>query len=92
MAVTPLVAPNRLEKVVLTGGEPTARMQRFLVDVAEKLAVIDNIADETSITTADATDLTTVITLANDTKATVNSMITKLNTLLADLRTSGRMV
>lgn len=61
-------------------------------------AVTNAVASTVSVTSADATDLPTVITLANELKADVNTLvtdvnnaITQFNSLLANLRSSGTL-
>ena len=64
--------------------------------VLEAVAVTDGVDSTVAVTSADATDLATVITLANELKAGVNTLVTdvnlmntQFNDLLARLRTSG---
>lgn len=61
-------------------------------------AVTDAVDSTVSVDSADATDLASVITLANESKADVNTLvanlnsaITQVNELLASLRTSEKL-
>ena len=63
----------------------------------QAVALADGAATAVSVTSTDATDLPTVITLANEAKADINSLVTDvnnaigvLNTLLANLRTANQ--
>lgn len=66
--------------------------------VLEAAAVTDAVASTVSVTSADATDLTTNNTLTNEIKGDVNTLVTdvnavkdQLNSLMANLRTSGAL-
>ena len=60
--------------------------------------VVDAVASTVSVTSPDATDLPSVITLANETKGDVNQLVTdlnavvtQLNALLANMRTANQL-
>lgn len=53
--------------------------------VNEAVNVADAVASTVSVTSPDATDLPTVITLANETKADVNQLVTDLNAAIAQV-------
>ena len=53
--------------------------------VFEAATVVDAVPSTVSITSPDATDLPTVITLANETKADVNQLVTDLNNAITQL-------
>lgn len=53
--------------------------------VNEAANVADAVASTVSVTSPDATDLPTVITLANETKADVNQLVTDLNNTITQL-------
>ena len=66
--------------------------------VEEAANVADAVASTVSVTSADATDLPTVITLANELKADVNTLVTdvnaivtQVNAILASIQTAGQM-
>lgn len=63
-------------KLHLDGQHAAAEMQRLAAYVNAHTAAINNIA---AIATADGTDAATTQTLANDTKAKVNALITAMH-------------
>ena len=66
--------------------------------VLEAANVADAVASTVSVTSPDATDLPTVITLANELKGDVNTLVTdvnaivtQVNAILASIQTAGQM-
>jgi hypothetical protein len=66
--------------------------------VLEAANVADAVASAVSVTSADATDLPTVITLANELKGDVNTLVTdvnaivtQVNAILASIQAAGQM-
>jgi len=80
---------NGLTDVIIVSVEPGDNLQWngvFWTNVQPGAAVADAAAD---ITSPDATDLATVIVLANELKTDVNDLNTQFNALLASLRASN---
>ncbi len=78
---------------------PTKYFESYLYDISLiATAVSDLTASSVSVTSPDATDLATAITLINEVKGDVNTLatdlnatITQINTLLAGFRASGKL-
>lgn len=96
------VSPGTGEVENLTTAQTTSLID--LASIADKGAVlkaanvVDAVASAVSVAAADATDLPTVITLANELKADVNTLVTdvnlikdQLNATLAAIQTAGQM-
>ncbi len=91
---------DRVNNLIIDGNALTKtyddELNTLTLDVDQALASADAVASSVSVTSANATDLATVITLANELKADVNQLVTDLNAVVtslnelkANLRTSG---
>jgi hypothetical protein len=81
-----ITPPKRAEVLTNDKNYPTVRVSRFFEEVSSSFEGLpDYLANVADISTADATDLTTAIALANANKA-------KINELLAALQTAGVML
>jgi len=84
---------------IVENDKATPYFEDFLYEISlVGVAVSDATASTVSVASADATDLASAITLANETKADVNTLvadvnsaITQLNAALASLRTAGKI-
>jgi len=85
--------------IVDKNGCATPYFEDFLYEISKVGdAVSDAAASTVSVDSANATDLASVIILANETKADVNTLVTDLNNaitqvnaLLASLRAAGKL-
>lgn len=85
--------------IVDKNGLATPYFEDFLYEISKVgAAVVDASASTVSVDSSDATNLATVITLANETKGDVNTLVTdlnnaiaQLNALMANLRVAGKL-
>jgi hypothetical protein len=77
---------------IVENNKPSHAFARWLSSVTAKLLQADSSANSTvSVTSADATDLPSAITLANELKADVNTLVTDINDLKTKLRAAGQI-
>lgn len=82
--------PPVRDRIVDKNGIPTQNFAKWLSVMTSLFLTADAVVDSTvSVTSANASDLATAITLANELKADLNTLTSDLNGLITKLRDAG---
>ena len=86
----PLLGNPPVREKIVENDKPTRPFAKWLSNLSAKLMQSDASANSTvSVTSPNAIDLATVITLANEIKSDLNTLISDVNDLKTKLRAAG---